>query len=117
MVKPQFEVGRERVGKGGVVRDPALRREALVDGRAAGAGAARRARLRVLGAAGPGGQPETFAWLAEPGRPGARRGPRGRGAGGGAVSVRVASVLTHRRAADTAAALAALIGAARAGRA
>lgn len=28
MVKPQFEVGRERVGKGGVVRDPALRREA-----------------------------------------------------------------------------------------
>jgi 23S rRNA (cytidine1920-2'-O)/16S rRNA (cytidine1409-2'-O)-methyltransferase len=30
MVKPQFEVGRERVGKGGVVRDPALRREAIV---------------------------------------------------------------------------------------
>ena len=29
MVKPQFEVGRERVGKGGVVRDPALRREAV----------------------------------------------------------------------------------------
>jgi len=28
MVKPQFEVGRERVGKG-VVRDPALRREAI----------------------------------------------------------------------------------------
>ena len=25
MVKPQFEVGREKVGKGGVVRDPALR--------------------------------------------------------------------------------------------
>ena len=31
MVKPQFEVGRERVGKGGVVRDPALRREAVRD--------------------------------------------------------------------------------------
>ena len=29
MVKPQFEVGRERVGKGGVVRDPALRAEAV----------------------------------------------------------------------------------------
>ncbi len=28
MVKPQFEVGRERVGKGGVVRDEALRSEA-----------------------------------------------------------------------------------------
>ena len=29
MVKPQFEVGKERVGKGGVVRDPALRAEAV----------------------------------------------------------------------------------------
>ena len=29
MVKPQFEVGREQVGKGGVVRDDALRREAV----------------------------------------------------------------------------------------
>ena len=28
MVKPQFEVGRERVGAGGVVRDPRLRAEA-----------------------------------------------------------------------------------------
>ena len=25
MVKPQFEVGKERLGKGGVVREPALR--------------------------------------------------------------------------------------------
>ncbi len=29
MVKPQFEVGKERVGKGGVVRDPGLRAEAV----------------------------------------------------------------------------------------
>ena len=29
MVKPQFEVGKARVGKGGVVRDPALWREAV----------------------------------------------------------------------------------------
>jgi 23S rRNA (cytidine1920-2'-O)/16S rRNA (cytidine1409-2'-O)-methyltransferase len=29
LVKPQFEVGRHRVGKGGVVRDPALHREAV----------------------------------------------------------------------------------------
>ena len=29
MVKPQFEVGKDRVGKGGVVRDPALRTEAV----------------------------------------------------------------------------------------
>ena len=29
MVKPQFEVGKDRVGKGGVVRSPALRTEAV----------------------------------------------------------------------------------------
>lgn len=29
LVKPQFEVGREKVGKGGIVRDPAHRQEAL----------------------------------------------------------------------------------------
>ena len=29
LVKPQFEVGREHVGKGGVVRDPALHRAAV----------------------------------------------------------------------------------------
>jgi 23S rRNA (cytidine1920-2'-O)/16S rRNA (cytidine1409-2'-O)-methyltransferase len=29
LVKPQFEVGREHVGKGGVVRDPVLRRGAI----------------------------------------------------------------------------------------
>jgi 23S rRNA (cytidine1920-2'-O)/16S rRNA (cytidine1409-2'-O)-methyltransferase len=72
MVKPQFEVGRERVGKGGVVRDPALRREALV----AVAEAARRAGAAVLGFAssglpGPAGNQETFVWLAECGRTGA----------------------------------------------
>ncbi|HWT24870.1 MAG TPA: TlyA family RNA methyltransferase [Solirubrobacteraceae bacterium] len=72
MVKPQFEVGRERVGKGGVVRDPALRREALV----AVAEAARAAGAAVLGFApsglpGPAGNRETFAWVAEGGRAGA----------------------------------------------
>jgi 23S rRNA (cytidine1920-2'-O)/16S rRNA (cytidine1409-2'-O)-methyltransferase len=71
MIKPQFEVGRERVGKGGVVRDPALRRSALeaVAASAASLGAS------VLGFAssglpGPKGNRETFVWLAEPGRPG-----------------------------------------------
>lgn len=29
MVKPQFEVGKDRLGQGGVVRDPALRAEAV----------------------------------------------------------------------------------------
>jgi 23S rRNA (cytidine1920-2'-O)/16S rRNA (cytidine1409-2'-O)-methyltransferase len=29
LVKPQFEAGKEQVGKGGIVRDPAVRQEAL----------------------------------------------------------------------------------------
>jgi 23S rRNA (cytidine1920-2'-O)/16S rRNA (cytidine1409-2'-O)-methyltransferase len=72
MVKPQFEVGRERLGKGGVVRDPALRREAV----AGVAECARSLGASVMGFApsglpGPAGNLETFAWLAEGGRPGA----------------------------------------------
>ena len=71
LVKPQFEVGREHVGKGGVVRDPSRRREALV---AVGL-AARRLGAAVLGYAssglpGPKGNLETFVWLAEPARAG-----------------------------------------------
>jgi len=31
LIKPQFEVGREEVGKGGVVRDPALRERVCVE--------------------------------------------------------------------------------------
>lgn len=31
LVKPQFEAGRDRVGKGGIVRDEAVRRETLAD--------------------------------------------------------------------------------------
>lgn len=31
LIKPQFEVGKERVGKGGVVRDPALHAEVCAD--------------------------------------------------------------------------------------
>ena len=72
MVKPQFEVGRGSVGSGGVVREAAGRRGALVDVArcAVGLGAA------VLGFAssrlpGPKGNRETFVWLAEAGRAGA----------------------------------------------
>jgi 23S rRNA (cytidine1920-2'-O)/16S rRNA (cytidine1409-2'-O)-methyltransferase len=72
MVKPQFEVGRALVGKGGVVRDPAVRRGALVDV----AACAVELGASVLGFAssglpGPKGNRETFVWLAESGRAGA----------------------------------------------
>jgi 23S rRNA (cytidine1920-2'-O)/16S rRNA (cytidine1409-2'-O)-methyltransferase len=74
MVKPQFEVGRERVGKGGVVRSPEDRRAALV---AVGEFARSELGLAVLGYAasglpGPAGNRESFVWLAEGGREGAR---------------------------------------------
>jgi 23S rRNA (cytidine1920-2'-O)/16S rRNA (cytidine1409-2'-O)-methyltransferase len=69
MVKPQFEVGRGRVGKGGVVHDPELRREAI----GSVAAAARTGGASVLGFAssglpGPAGNRETFIWLGEGGR-------------------------------------------------
>jgi 23S rRNA (cytidine1920-2'-O)/16S rRNA (cytidine1409-2'-O)-methyltransferase len=72
MIKPQFEVGRERIGKGGVVREPRDRRAALV----AVAAAAEALGASVLGFAssglpGPKGNQETFVWLAERGRAGA----------------------------------------------
>jgi 23S rRNA (cytidine1920-2'-O)/16S rRNA (cytidine1409-2'-O)-methyltransferase len=69
LIKPQFEVGRGQVGKGGVVRDPAARRGALISVGTAAAGLG----VSVLGFAssglpGPKGNLETFVWLAEDGR-------------------------------------------------
>jgi 23S rRNA (cytidine1920-2'-O)/16S rRNA (cytidine1409-2'-O)-methyltransferase len=68
MVKPQFEVGKDRVGKGGVVRDPELRTSAVL-------GVLSAAEERGWGARavatsplpGPSGNVEYFVWL--------RRGP------------------------------------------
>jgi 23S rRNA (cytidine1920-2'-O)/16S rRNA (cytidine1409-2'-O)-methyltransferase len=73
LVKPQFEVGRERVGKGGVVRSADDRRAALI---AVGEHARTRRGAAVLGYAssglpGPAGNRESFVWLAEVGRAGA----------------------------------------------
>jgi 23S rRNA (cytidine1920-2'-O)/16S rRNA (cytidine1409-2'-O)-methyltransferase len=70
MVKPQFEVGRERIGKGGVVREAHLRREAILNvGRAATALGAVVVGVASSGLPGPKGNRETFLWLAESGRP------------------------------------------------
>jgi 23S rRNA (cytidine1920-2'-O)/16S rRNA (cytidine1409-2'-O)-methyltransferase len=76
LVKPQFEVGRGRLGKGGVVRDPDHRRAALVSvgATAVALGAAVRG-YHSSGLPGPKGNRETFIWLSDPVR------------GGGAVSV------------------------------
>ena len=77
MVKPQFEVGRERVGKGGVVRDPLLRRSAVADVAACGeALGCSVTGFAPSGLPGPKGNLETFVWLAEGARPAADWEPR-----------------------------------------
>jgi 23S rRNA (cytidine1920-2'-O)/16S rRNA (cytidine1409-2'-O)-methyltransferase len=88
MVKPQFEVGRERMGAGGVVRDPLLRAQAMLDVLAV----ATDLGLGLVDAIaspvpGPSGNVEYFLWLrrgtADPQRPAeglvqaaVRRGPQ-----------------------------------------
>jgi len=65
LVKPQFELGRERVGKGGVVRSADDRRDALL--LAADAAASSGLRLRGFassGLPGPKGNRESFMWCA-----------------------------------------------------
>jgi 23S rRNA (cytidine1920-2'-O)/16S rRNA (cytidine1409-2'-O)-methyltransferase len=64
MVKPQFEVGRERVGAGGVVRDPELRAAAVRDvaEHAAGLGLGVRG-VTASPLPGPSGNVEYFLWL------------------------------------------------------
>ena len=64
MVKPQFEVGREKLGAGGVVRDPQLRKAAVADV----ADSAYDVGLGTLGVTasslpGPAGNVEYFLWL------------------------------------------------------
>ncbi|WP_070378692.1 TlyA family RNA methyltransferase [Rhodococcus sp. WMMA185] len=64
MVKPQFEVGKDNVGSGGVVRDPQLRTAAVLEV----ANAAASLGLRTVGAVasplpGPSGNVEYFLWL------------------------------------------------------
>lgn len=64
MVKPQFEVGRERLGSGGVVRSAELRAEAVrtVADRAASHGLGVRG-VTASPLPGPSGNVEYFLWL------------------------------------------------------
>ena len=64
MVKPQFEVGRDKLGAGGVVRDPQLRKNAVLEV----AKSAHEMGLGTLGVVasplpGPSGNVEYFLWL------------------------------------------------------
>lgn len=64
MVKPQFEVGKQRVGSGGVVRDPEFRVAAVVDVIAAAAELGLCVRGVVASPLpGPSGNVEYFVWF------------------------------------------------------
>jgi 23S rRNA (cytidine1920-2'-O)/16S rRNA (cytidine1409-2'-O)-methyltransferase len=69
LVKPQFELGPEKVGKGGVVREAEDRREAIrgVAELAIDQGLVVRG-LASSGLPGPKGNRETFIWLAPKGK-------------------------------------------------
>ncbi|MDP9092541.1 MAG: TlyA family RNA methyltransferase [Actinomycetota bacterium] len=70
MVKPQFEVGRERLGSGGVVRDPQLRADAvLAVSRAAGELGWQTCGVSRSPLPGPSGNVEFFLWLRREGQP------------------------------------------------
>lgn len=63
LVKPQFELDRARVGKGGVVREAADRRDALIRaGEAAHAAGLHVRGFAPSGLPGPKGNRETFLW-------------------------------------------------------
>jgi 23S rRNA (cytidine1920-2'-O)/16S rRNA (cytidine1409-2'-O)-methyltransferase len=64
LVKPQFEVGRERLGAGGVVRDPQHRADAVVHVAHAAADLGWSARgVARSPLPGPSGNVEFFLWL------------------------------------------------------
>jgi 23S rRNA (cytidine1920-2'-O)/16S rRNA (cytidine1409-2'-O)-methyltransferase len=97
MVKPQFEVGKERVGTGGVVRDPETRTQAVLD-------VCEAAAALTLGVAGvtasplpgPSGNVEFFVWFrrdASPADPDRIRAVVAAGPSGTVASARPASSL------------------------
>lgn len=64
MVKPQFEVGREALGKNGVVRDDAARAKAIDDVSASAAALSLSERMRADAVIrGPEGNHEAFVWF------------------------------------------------------
>jgi 23S rRNA (cytidine1920-2'-O)/16S rRNA (cytidine1409-2'-O)-methyltransferase len=64
MVKPQFEVGRERLGSGGVVRDPSHRADAVAEVAVFAAGLGwHPVSVATSPLPGPAGNVEFFLWL------------------------------------------------------
>jgi len=93
LVKPQFEVGRGRVGKGGVVRDAALRQETIDGLRTFCEGLGLEVRGGVDATiAGPKGNQEHLLWLYKPASEAASAGAGGSGGLGGEDGVSAVGV-------------------------
>ena len=109
LVKPQFEAGRERLGGGGVVRDPAVHAAILREVRDGGArGGVRAVAATVSPLRGPAGNAEFFYRLARDRRRSRRRSAR-RAGGAGARAVKSIALYVNQsrpRAAETARAVA-----------
>jgi 23S rRNA (cytidine1920-2'-O)/16S rRNA (cytidine1409-2'-O)-methyltransferase len=76
LVKPQFEVGKARVGKGGVVRDPAAHCDAIAGVVAAAQALGLRASgLLASPITGPAGNHEYLLWLQAAGHGGCEAKP------------------------------------------
>ena len=104
LVKPQFELGRARVGKGGVVRNAADRRDALVAvGRSALEAGSAVHGYQSSGLPGPKGNRETFIWLSDP-----AAGAHGTAGAGGSERALMPRSATERAGAQTLEALEAL---------
>ncbi len=66
LIKPQFEVGRQRVGKGGVVRDPLAHQDAINRVIKAAKGQHwQAAGLVASPITGPAGNHEYLVWLVD----------------------------------------------------
>jgi 23S rRNA (cytidine1920-2'-O)/16S rRNA (cytidine1409-2'-O)-methyltransferase len=64
LIKPQFEAGRQKVGKGGVVRDPAVHRAVIVEVlSAAGEHEWKAVSVAPSPVLGPSGNREFLAYL------------------------------------------------------
>ncbi len=90
MVKPQFEVGRQRLGRGGVVREPELRAESVLAVAAYRAGAGLGNRRGRPQPAARAQRQRGILPVAAPGRRPGRRGHDPRRRRGGRMRVRTA---------------------------
>ena len=103
LVKPQFEVGRARVGKGGVVRDPLAHLEAIEGVMAAAVALGLQpAGLVASPITGPAGNHEYLLWLRRSAGLASEHSPGGQGGALGLTSAEIRELVARTLSAPTA---------------